>query len=143
MPGATISVTIHTPAKVVYNVLTDFEKYPEFLDEMREVNTIEKTAKTAQVEFVIKVIKRIRYTLDYKLTPNKKIVWHFVEGDTFKDCKGSWTLKETKKGVTEATYHVEVDFGLFVPKKITEMLVGRNLPNLMRSFKNRAEGLKG
>jgi ribosome-associated toxin RatA of RatAB toxin-antitoxin module len=141
VPGATISVIINRPTNIVYNVVTDFEKYPEFLAETREVETIHKNAKTAQVEFVIKVIKKIRYTLDYKLTRNKKVVWSFVEGDTFKDCKGSWNLKEIEKGVTEATYHVEVDFGLFVPKKITEMLVGKNLPSLMQSFKDRAESM--
>lgn len=141
MPGATTSVIINTTPKLLYKVVTDFEKYPEFLSEMREVDVIKKTAKSAHVEFVIKVIKKIRYTLEYKLTANKKISWGFVEGDTFKNCQGSWTLKEKKKGVTEATYHVEVDFGLFVPRKITEMLVGKNLPSLMRSFKERAESL--
>ena len=81
------------------------------------------------------------YTLDYKLTPNKKVTWSFVESDTFKDCFGSWNLVEIEKGRTEATYTVDVSFHLFVPRKITDMLVGSNLPNLMKSFKERAEGL--
>jgi ribosome-associated toxin RatA of RatAB toxin-antitoxin module len=141
LPGATASVVVDVPAKKLYEVITDFESYPQFLDEMRHVEVIKKTAKSAQVEYEIKVIKTIHYTLDYKLTPNKKVAWTFVEGDTFKDCFGSWTLLEKKSGVTEATYDLNITFGLFVPKKITEMLVGRNLPNLMKSFKERAEGL--
>lgn len=140
MPGTSTSLIINVPSKVIYDVVTDFESYPEFLPETREVEIIKQNAKTAQVEFTIKVIKTIRYTLDYKLTPNKKVVWKYVEGD-FRDCFGSWTFKETKKGVTEATYEVDVEFGLFVPKKITEMLVGQNLPKLMENFKNRAESL--
>jgi len=141
MPGASISVTINVPCKVLYEVVTDFENYPEFLSETRRVEVIRKTAKSAQVDFEIRIIKKIHYTLDYKLTPNKKVVWTFVEGDSFRDCHGSWTMKEKKKGITEATYNVDVSFGLFVPKKITEMLVGKNLPNLMQSFKDRAESL--
>ena len=73
--------------------------------------------------------------LDYKLTANKRVVWSFVEGD-FRDCSGSWTFEEQDKGVTEATYEVDVEFGLFVPKKITELLVGNNLPVLMKNFKD-------
>ncbi len=141
MPGANTSVTIEAPAKTVYEVFTDFDSYPEFLSETRRVEVIKQTAKTAQVEFEIKVIKKIQYTLDYKLTSNKKIVWDLLEGDLFKTCSGSWTLKESKKGITEAQYDIEVDFGMFVPKKITEMLVGKNLPSLMKSFKDRAESL--
>jgi len=140
MPGASSSITINTPIKVIYDVVTDFETYPEFLPETREVEIIKKNAKSAQVEFTIKLIKTIRYMLDYKLTPPKKVVWSYVEGD-FRDCSGSWVFTEQGKGVTEATYTVDVEFGLFVPKKITEMLVGRNLPVLMNSFKERAEGL--
>ena len=140
MPGASINVIIDTPIKAIYQVVTDFESYPEFLPETREVEVIEQNAKTAQVEFTIKIIKTIRYTLDYKLVPNKKVSWKFVEGD-FRDCTGSWSFKESKKGITEATYTVDVSFGLFVPKKITEMLVGKNLPTLMSNFKKRAESL--
>ena len=141
MPGASSSVIIEVPAKVIYEVVTDFVKYPEFLPETKEVDIIKKNTKSAQVEYIIKVIKRISYTLNYQLTPNKKVVWTFVEGNTFKDCHGSWEFEELEKGVTDATYTVDVSFGLFVPKKITEMLVGKNLPNLMRAFKDRAEGL--
>jgi len=141
LPGATTKVTIEAPAKLVYEVITDFSSYPEFLDETREVEVIKKTAKSAQVEFVIRIIKRIRYVLDYKLTPDKQITWTLAEGDAFKLCNGSWKLKEKEEGVTDATYQVEVDFGLFVPKKITEMLVGKNLPGLMQAFKERTESL--
>ena len=140
MPGASSSITMNVPAKKIYEVVTDFESYPEFLPETREVEIIKKNTKSAQVEFTIKLIKTIRYMLDYKLTPGKKVSWTFVEGD-FRDCSGSWSFKETGKGVTEATYEVDVEFGLFVPKKITEMLVGKNLPVLMKNFKDRAESL--
>lgn len=140
MPGTSTSVTIEVPPKAIYDVVIDFESYPEFLPETRDVEIIKQNAKSAQVEYTIKVIKTIRYTLDYRLTPYKKVVWKYVEGD-FRDCFGSWTFKELKPGLTEATYELDVEFGLFVPKKITEMLVGQNLPKLMDNFKRRAESL--
>lgn len=140
MPGAETSVIIEAPIETVYDIITDFERYPEFLPETREVDVIEKNETSAQVEFVIKVIKKIRYTLDYTLTEPTQVAWTFIEGDSFRDCHGSWTLVD-QDGVTDATYHVDVSFGLFVPKKITEILVGKNLPNLMQAFKERAEHL--
>lgn len=141
MPGTTASIDIEAPAKVVYNVVSDFESYPDFLPETREVEVLSRTTKKARASYKIKVIKSILYTLDYNLTPGKKISWTFVDGNLFKDCKGSWTFKETKKGLTLATYTIDIEFGLFVPKTITDMLVGRNLPTMMERFKQRAEDL--
>lgn len=141
MPGVTISVIIKVPAKTIYEVVTDFESYSEFLSGTREVYIIGKTARTAQVEFLGKFIKTIHYTLDFKLTPNKKVAWTLVEGNIFKDSHGSWTFEEIEKGVTKATYQVDCSFRFFVPKKITKMILDNTLPILVKSFKERAESL--
>lgn len=140
MPGATTSILIDVPPKVIYEVVYDFEKYPEFLPDVKDV-AIEKKGKHLMATFEISVIKKIRYTLTFSTVPAKKIEWSFVKGDLFKDNRGSWQFEEIKKGQTKATYHVEVDFGLLVPSMITNKLVGSNLPTMMKRFKERAETL--
>ncbi len=127
--------------KVIYGVVTDFEGYTDFLPEIREVEVLQKSAKKAQARFEIKVIKTIHYTLDYQFNPNKTVKWGFVEGNLFKDCHGSWVFEEIEPGVTEATYTVGIDFGLFVPKMIMKKLVGGNLPSMLKQFKEQAEGI--
>ncbi len=124
---------------VLYDVVLNFEKYPEFLPDAKKVTTLK--TKPLTVSFEISVIKKVRYTLSFKTIPGKKISWSFVEGDFFKDNHGSWLFEEVKKGQTKATYHIEVDFGLFVPSIITDKLAGRSLPKMMERFKKRAEGL--
>ncbi len=140
MPGASTSILIDVPPRVIYDVVTDFESYPEFLPDVKRV-LMEKKSKGCQASFEISVIKKIHYTLDFVFTPNKKVVWSFVKGDLFKDNKGQWLFEEVKKGQTKATYHVEVDFGFMVPSLITNKLVGSNLPAMMKRFKERAENL--
>lgn len=141
MPGATSSIIMEVEPKMIYGVVCDFESYTDFLPEIRQAETLKKSAKGARARFEIKVIKTIHYTLDYQLKPHREIAWKFVEGNLFKDCFGSWQFEEIEPGVTEATYNINVDFGLFVPKAITNMLVGNNLPAMMKQFKERAEGL--
>lgn len=140
MPGATTSILIHVPPKVIYEVVFDFEKYPEFLPDVKSVG-IEKKGKQVTADFEISVIKRIHYTLAFLAVPHKKIAWDFVKGDLFKANKGHWEFEEVKKGQTKATYHIEVDFGFLVPSMITNKLVGSNLPTMMKRFKERAEDL--
>ena len=79
---------------------------------------------------------------NYDNIPNKKIEWSFVEGDIFKDNKGSWTFTAEGKDKTKAVYDIEVEFGIFVPGLITKKLIGSNLPSMMKKFKERAESLK-
>jgi coenzyme Q-binding protein COQ10 len=140
MPGASTSIVMDVPAKAIYDVVTDFENYPEFLPDVKKA-TVLKKGKNLQAEFEISVIKTIRYTLSFTTVPGKKVSWTFVKGDVFKDNTGEWTFEEVKKGQTRVTYNIEVDFGLFVPSLITNKLVGRNLPAMMKHFKDRAEGL--
>ena len=141
MPGAKQSVVINTPAKIIYDVVCDFEKYPNFLPESRQVSVLEKNAKSIIAEFEIKVIKTLVYTLKFHLSPHKKITWSFIEGNLFKDNKGTWSFKEVNKECTEATYEVDIELGILVPGAITRMLVGSNLPQMLAAFKKRAEGL--
>jgi ribosome-associated toxin RatA of RatAB toxin-antitoxin module len=131
---------MEVPAKVIYEVVSDFESYPDFLPDVKKTS-VTKKGKGVQAEFEISVIKTIRYTLDFSLVPNKKVSWTFVKGDVFKDNSGEWTFEEVKKGQTKVTYSVDVDFGLFVPSLITKKLVGSNLPTMMKRFKERAESL--
>lgn len=139
MPGATQSIIIDTPAKVIYDVVLDFKNYPKFLKESKNVQILESNAKSIIAEFEIRVIKTLSYTLDFKMTPHKKIVWSFIQGDLFKDNKGSWTFKPLGKDKTEAVYNAEIELGILVPKVITNMLVGSNLPNMLNAFKKQAE----
>ena len=140
MPGTSTSILVDAPAKVVYDVVFDFEKYPDFLPDVKKA-VVEKKGKQVTAAFEISVIKKIHYTLSFTARPPQKISWTFVKGDIFKNNHGHWEFEEVKKGQTKATYHIEVDFGFLVPSLITNKLVGSNLPKMMERFKQRAEEL--
>ncbi len=140
MPGATTSIVVDVPPKVIYDVVLDFGNYPKFLPDVKRT-TVNKKGKEIQASFEISVIKKIHYTLSFTTVPNKKISWHFAGGDLFKDNRGHWIFEPIDKKQTNVTYHIEVDFGFMVPSLITNKLVGSNLPAMMKRFKERAENL--
>lgn len=133
------SIQIKAPLKKVFSVIADFESYPEFLSGSKNVKVLKKSGSKMQVEFEMDMIKSIRYTLDIKLDEPHGLSWTLVKGDFMKSNDGSWNFKEVKKGVTEATYGIEVGFGLLVPKSISSVLIGKNLPAMMKEFKERIE----
>ena len=139
MPGATQSVVINVPPKVIYDVVVDFKNYTEFLPETKRVTILKKSAKSVEVEFEIKVIKTLKYSLKFSLSPQKKITWSLIKGDLFKENKGSWTFKSQGKNKTETTYNVDIELGILVPRVITNMLVGNSLPSMLNAFKKEAE----
>ncbi len=140
MPGAKTSIIMDVPPKKIYDVVIDFENYPDFLPDVKKA-VVKKTGKDLVASFEISVIKTIHYTLRFHGIPAKKVVWSFVEGDIFKDNRGEWLFEPEGKNKTHVTYKIEVDFGLFVPSMITNKLVGKSLPAMMEKFKKRAESL--
>lgn len=141
--GAEIStITVDVTPEQFYSVITDYEKYPEFVSTVKDCKITKRSDHTAEVYFEIDLFKSVKYTLKMTEVPQKKLTWEFLEGDFFKVNSGFWKLSPAKGGkATKAEYSVEVDFALFVPKMITKKLVSVSLPKNMEEFKDRAESL--
>jgi len=141
MPEAERSIEVDVKPKVLYDIISDFERYPEFIPEMKKVKILEKSKNRIVAEYEVSMIKTIRYTLVLDLKPNKEVSWSLKEKGFFKVNDGKWTLESLDKGKrTKATYWLRLDMG-FVPGKIMKMLLEVNFPKMLTQFKNRAESL--
>lgn len=138
MAKVTESIEIEAPPASCFKVITDYEKYPSFLKETKSVVVRKKTGQTAEVTYTIDVIKKITYTLKMVGSPPSGIKWSLLTGEMMKKNSGEWVLKG-EGGRTRATYSIDVEFGVFVPGMISKMLVGSNLPSMLKSFKKRIE----
>lgn len=116
-----------------FSIVSDYEKYPEFLSEVRECKVIEKKGKSHLVEFKVNVIKNFTYRMWITEEKPKRLSWKLDSGDLFKTSEGSWELKDVD-GKTEAKYSVEATFKVFVPGPVAKALVNVNLPNMMKAY---------
>jgi coenzyme Q-binding protein COQ10 len=144
MQRAQRTVIIDVDLSTVWNVVRDYERYPEFISEMRSVKVLSRTATEQEVEFGIELEllgmkKGIRYTLAMTDTPMSSIQWRLVRSDTLKGDDGSWQFRSVGERRTEATYQIEVKLGPFVPGAVSKLLVEQSLPRLLEQFKRRAE----
>jgi coenzyme Q-binding protein COQ10 len=138
MPGATRSILINAPVEKVHSVIVDYDKYGEFLPEVKKVSTSNRQGNSVDVNYEVDVVKTIQYTLRLTDEGPNKVSWRFVRGEFMKDNHGHWTLVD-KGGKTEATYTIEMALGLLVPKGIVNALVETQLPKMLEAFKARAE----
>jgi coenzyme Q-binding protein COQ10 len=139
MPGASRSIVINAPMEKVFALITDFERYKEFLPEVRAVRVLDRSNGTVTVQYEAEIVKRIKYTLRHVAQPPSRVTWSFVEGEVMKDNKGSWELEPAGEGKTKATYTIEVGLGPLVPKAIINTLMETSLPKLLENFKREAE----
>ena len=140
MPGTQQEVQISVSPEDFFGVITDYESYPEFLDEMEDAKVLSRSGNTSEVQFTVQLIKRVTYTLVLIENRPESVTWSLKEGP-FKVSNGSWYLERLSDGSTRAQYEVEVKVAAFVPKSVSSRIVGKTVPALLAAFKGRAEML--
>lgn len=140
MAKANIEGVFNAPIKKVFEVISDFSSYPEFLSDVKRVSVIDSSNPEKKlVEMEIEIIKSFRYQIWVYENPYSEVWWKFHTGDLFKDNSGSWKLRDMGDGKTKVNYELNVKFGLFVPGMIEKKLIEVNLPSMLNSYKQRVE----
>ncbi len=140
MAGASRTIVFEAPIEKCFSVISDYERYPEFLPEVKKITTSNRRGHEVDVHYQAEVVKVIKYTVHMKEEKPKSVSWSFIDGEFMKDNRGGWVLEDLGNGQTKATYSIEVTVGMLVPKTILNALVDTQLPKLMANFKKRIEG---
>jgi len=144
MPFVETTIVVEAPARAVYELAKDQERFPEFMPDVELVTVLERhgdrivsrwktLVEEAPIEWIEEdVFDDVALRVDYKL----------LEGDldTF---EGAWTF-EQRDGATHVTLGVEYDFG--VPT-LAELIgptlhrkVRENSEMMLAALKREAEG---
>ena len=125
----------------LYDVIVDFESYPDFVLGVNDIKVHDMTETSGVVEYSIDMIKKLNYQLDMEMSRPNKVAWTFKKGDRFKINDGGWDLKDLGDGKTEVTYSLEIEVKGFIPgaKMIVNKLTETSLPSMMKSFYERAK----
>ena len=138
MSSASRDIIIDVPPEDFFRVISDYEAYPDILPEMLSAHIIQRDASKTVARFTIHIIKRVSYTLAMSEHPPHRLEWTLVEGP-FTQNSGAWQLTPLGEGRTHAQYSVDVSVGMFVPKSISNRVVGKTMPAVLNHFKRWAE----
>jgi coenzyme Q-binding protein COQ10 len=142
MPAATHTEVFNCTVSEFYKIVTDYEKYPQFLQEVKECKILKNEGNKKLAEFKVSVIKSFTYQLWMTEQEPNHVSWTFAGGDVFKTSTGSWKL-EDQAGKCKALYNVDATFGIFVPGPIAKTLLSVNLPSMMSAYHKRVKELYG
>ncbi len=142
MAGAQRTIIFNATVDKCWAVISDYERYPEFLPEVKKIRTMNRRGNEVDVQYEAEVVKVIKYTVHMKEEAPQKVSWSFIDGEFMKDNKGGWVLEDAGEGKTKATYSIAVEVGMLVPKTIVNALVDTQLPKLLENFKKRIESQK-
>lgn len=142
MASATATEVFNCTCDEFFKIVSNYEKYPEFLSEVKDCHVIETKGTKKLVEYQISMIKTFTYSLWTTEDSPHGVSWEFNKGDIFKKMDGSWKL-EDEAGRCRATYTIEASVGMWVPGAITKGLIEVNLPNMMSSYHKRVKELYG
>ncbi len=135
-----LTVVIDAPIETCFEVITDFESYPEWNAQI-SATEVEKSSRGAasQVAFEIDaMIKTIRYVLAYKRKKPNHLSWQSVGGDV-SNITGSYRFAKLDDERTEATCRQEVELGFWLPGPIRRMAEASALEQSVGEFKQEAE----
>jgi uncharacterized membrane protein len=138
---STQSIQVHAPVDRVASVISDFPRYPEWADAIKEVEVLEEyeDGYAARVRFVIDAaVLSDDYALEYAYADDlSRIEWHLVApSKTQKSQTGSYDLVDNGDGTTTVTYTLEVELsigmlGMF-RRKAEKMIMDTALKQLKR-----------
>lgn len=144
MAKAERHIEINAPVETVWKVITDYERYPEFLADAKRVVVRNRSGNVLELENEISIVgTSVKYTLRMVEEPPKKVSWSLVSGAFMKSNDGGWMLESLAADRTRARYTIDIGVGMLVPKAVINTLVDAGLPKMLESFRTRAEGLKG
>ncbi len=144
MPAVEKSIDVKCDPKHFYGIITDFERYHEFVPSLKKATVLEKKGEVYRVEQRIELMKKsIAFVLRLEGKPGKSLSWTLEKGDLLKANDGAWTIEKKGKDQITASYALDLEVGMLVPKAIVNTLASADLPRMLEAFKTRAEASWG
>jgi ribosome-associated toxin RatA of RatAB toxin-antitoxin module len=144
MAVVTKQVLIEAPLERFYELVVDYERYPEFVPGIKACR-VKNGGLEKHVEYELDLgVKRLRYVLRMEEARPRRVAWSLVSGDLMKVSNGSWELAD-EHGRTRAHYSVEIQIARppLVPQalidRVSDELTKVQLPRTLDAFKARAE----
>ena len=144
MPFVEVKLLVASDSSVIYPIIKDMEKYPQFMADLVSVEVLERTPNTTTTRWVSNVDGRIiRWTeLDVFDDEKKHIRYRQIGGD-LKKFEGEWILNELEGGGTEIILTVDFEFGIPMIAGLLNPLLKKkvrdNSMNMLLSIKERLE----
>jgi ribosome-associated toxin RatA of RatAB toxin-antitoxin module len=136
------SIVVASDPDSIMDVIADFESYPEWQEEMKEVEVLQtdEDGWGTRVRFKVDArIARASFVLRYTYGDNE-MRWILEEGDQVTRNDGAYVLTDQGDGSTHVSYELEIETSLPLPKMVRRQAAKRISEGALAALKKRVEG---
>ncbi len=143
--SAHAEIVIEAPVDVVFGVLVEFERYPEWVADLKQAEVVgrDDLGRATEVEFRAAAMGRsttYRLGYDYADAP-ARLGWFLVAGDLERELDGHYALKAGTEGAhtTEVGYELSIDLIVPIPGFVKRRAETRIVKAALEDLKLRVE----
>ncbi|HEY5304577.1 MAG TPA: SRPBCC family protein [Acidimicrobiales bacterium] len=141
---ATQSIVVAAAPSAVYSVIVDFDRYPEWVSELKSIDVVERDAAGRALEVAFRAAaygRSTRYTLRYDYSHAPGILsWHQTSGDVTSMMNGSYSFRlADDDAFTTVIYDLEVELAVPIPQFIQSRAAYRIQRQALVELKHRVE----
>lgn len=140
--SASQTITIAAAPERVWTIATDFEQYPEWAKDVKDVivRGRDDDGRPTEVEYRASALGRsTHYTLSYDYSQAPQVLtWQLLRGDIMRTIDGAYNFSSTPDGGTEVRYDLAIELVVPLPGFVKRRAEVRIL-NTVRELKTRAE----
>jgi ribosome-associated toxin RatA of RatAB toxin-antitoxin module len=132
------SIDVSAPPAAVLGVITDFQAYPQWTGEVKDVRIDERddAGRATRVWFRMDAgALRDEHTLAYEYPADGEVRWTLVSSNMMRALDGSYVVEATEAG-SHVTYQLAVDVKLpmvgLLKRKVEKLIIDRALSGLKK-----------
>jgi len=136
------SIQIDADLGAVFEVVGDFEAYPDWQEEFTDAEVLETgddgwgtKARYKMSAMGITITMVLAYTYS-----DTEMSWRLVESDKLQRNDGAYRMADLGDGGTELTYELEIESNLPLPSFVRKKLTKKIVHDALVGVKARAEG---
>lgn len=125
----------HVPIDFFWSIITDYERYPQIVDDVRKARIVERRAGETVATFTAKVfLKSFDYTIRLVEDKPRKLTWSLVESGSFTANDGGWELEAVGPNETKVHYWMSLQTKLWLPKSFVSAAANLALPSVLKRW---------
>jgi ribosome-associated toxin RatA of RatAB toxin-antitoxin module len=124
-----------------FDLLTDYERLPEWQGAVRSASILERDAqgRGAVVEYEVDArVKTVRYRLRQVYDEPARLASEYLGGD-FRDFSGEWRFVALDERRTRVELDLQIDPGRFVPAPVRGVIADAVMRRALRDLKTHLE----
>ncbi len=138
-------IRVEAPADRCWDVAIDFESYPEWARDVKEVKIVEQgpEGRAKRVEYRVAALgKSVRYVLEYDYSEAPTAFsWKLVEGDLVRRLDGNYRFEPEGPSSTRVHYELVVDLSVPLPGLVKRRAASLIMGTALKELKKQVEAV--